>query len=202
MRYFKALALATVAVAALMGFVGSGTASATTLTKETGGILQTGNAVRIVNEGSVTLTAVPLSIECTVSEIEGKLATETGASVEVSIETMTWDGCPCKVTTLTNGSLTVSVIGTGPDGVVALKNTEITFNCMTVFGPAHCIYKSAATGTTLGTLTGSRTTGATATMDVESGEMTGQIKSSYCAEKGRLDGKWKVTTPDVLNVIT
>lgn len=202
MKHLKALALATVAVAVLMGFVSSSTASATTLTKETGGIVKAGSAIKVVNEGAVIVTSVPLAIECSESAIEGKLANETGATVEVSVESMTWGGCPCKVTTLAGGSLAISVIGTGPDGVIASKNTEITFDCVTIFGPVHCIYKSPATGTTLGTLTGSKATGATATMDVESGEIPIKEKTANCAEAARLDGRWKVSTPDVLNVIS
>jgi hypothetical protein len=202
MRYVKALGLATVVAAALMGFVGSSTASATTLTKETGGILTTGSEVHIVNEGLVTLTASPLTNECTESTIKGEVTKETGAAVEVKIDTMTWGGCPCEVKTVTGGTLTITVIGTGPDGTVAMKNTEITFACETSFGSAHCIFKANATGTTLGTLTGSKTTGATATMDVESGEFPSQKKGFLCAEKARLDGKWKISTPDVLNVIS
>jgi hypothetical protein len=55
-------------------------------------------------------------------------------------------------------------------------------------------------GVALGTLTGSSTTGATATMDIEGKEIERVATSGLCAEKAAWDAKYKVTSPDFLDV--
>jgi len=62
----------------------------------------------------------------------------------------------------------------------------------------HCIYKTA--NTELGKVTGSKNTGATATLDVESKNIPRLTTVPVCSEKAIWDAHYKVTAPDSLFV--
>lgn len=202
MKYVKMLGLAVSMGAVLAAFVGDSSASATTLTGESGRVLTLGGKVHAVNEGTVVLTTSFKTITCTESTIEGEITQETGTVVVAAVKTLTWGGCNCDVTTLNSGDLTIGVNGTGPNGTLASKNAEITATCETIFGTVHCIYATGALGTTLGTLTGGNTTGGRATADIGSAGIPRLSTSAVCSEKAIWDAKYTVDKPEPLNVIS
>jgi len=205
MKYVKMLGLAAVAAAALMAFVGAGTASATTLTGVGGAKLPSGTTIHAVGEGTLTLTTAFKNIECKEEEglvptVQGKTTNETGASVSGNVEILNWGKCNCEVKTLAKGTLSITVSGAGPNGTLSSNGAEVTSQCSTVFGNVHCIYKTS--NTSLGTLTGSTTTKSTATMDISSANIPRLSTDPLCAEKANWDANYKVTNPDTLNVIS
>jgi hypothetical protein len=198
MKHVRMLGLAAAAAMALMAFVGASTASATTLTGEGGSIIKTGTEFHAVNEGRTTLTTAFKNIECEEATMSGKTTNETGTTVNIgSIEIVT-SKCNCEAKYLSTGTASIEVIGSGPNGTMTSTGAELTVTCSTIFGNVHCIYQTNAVN--LGTLTGSSTTGATATEDVEGKEVPRLATNGLCAEKAALDGKYKATAPDVLNV--
>lgn len=199
MKHVKMLGLAAVAAMALVAVVGAGTASATTLTAAGGAIINTGTEFHAVNEATNTLTTAFKNVECQESTMSGRTTNETGTTVNIgSIEIVT-SKCNCEAKYLSTGTVAIEVIGSGPNGTMTSTGAELTVTCSTIFGTVHCIYKTNAV--TLGTLTGSSTTGATAREDVEGEEIPRLATNGLCAEKAALDGKYKATAPDVLNVI-
>ncbi|HEX5990018.1 MAG TPA: hypothetical protein VFY75_07390, partial [Solirubrobacterales bacterium] len=62
----------------------------------------------------------------------------------------------------------------------------------------QCLYKTNATD--IGTLTGSATTGATATLDLNSAIIPRTGDNVFCGVAGELTGSYKVTSPDYLGV--
>jgi hypothetical protein len=199
MKYLKMLALATVAAAALMAFVGAGIASATTLTSPPGTDLKAGTKITAVSETErPTLTGGFKNIGCNESTIGGEITNAGGAASTVSgpVQTLTFTGnCTCEVVVIEKGSLEIHVIGAGPNGTLTSTGARVTVNCSTIFGPVHCIYKTNATD--LGTLTGTGVS--TATMDITA-EIPRENTSGLCAEEAILHAKYLVTSPDPLLV--
>ena len=198
MKYLKMLGFATVAMVALIAFVGPSMASATTLTGTGGTILKTGTTVHMVTEETTVMTTSFLNIECKESTIAGKTANESGMAVTVGVESWTFGSCNCEEKTLSGGTLSISWISGTSNGSLASNGAEITMQCNTIFGAVHCIYKT--NNTTLGTLTGSTTTGGTATIDISSANIPRLATSALCAEKASWDVRYKIDNPDVLNV--
>jgi hypothetical protein len=165
MKFLKMLGLAAVAAAALMAFVGAGTASATTLS--VGGIsknetvtieasLKTGTSLILKDEfGTTTET-------CTVSKFKGTttwtvdetlVRTDnkyTGYRVEGPLSELTFGSCTHTTTVLAKGNLSVTWTS-GTNGTVSSNGAEVTFQS-TFFG-ASAVCKTGA-GTNIGTLTG------------------------------------------------
>lgn len=101
------------------------------------------------------------TVECSGSEIKGKVEKAGGESGEVvsgSITTLSFSSCNCTVTTLTNGSLEISYTSSG-NGTLVGKSSVITATCSGV----SCKFGTASTGTTLGTVNG----GSSATLKAE-----------------------------------
>ncbi len=197
MKYVKMLGLAAVAAAALMAFVGAGTASATALTNGLGETLPAGTEIKAENEGTTTLTTSFLNVTCSSSSVAGKTEQKEAASITGKVETLTFGGCNCTVTVLKKGTLSISH-STGSNGTLSSNGAEVTVQCQTIFGAVHCIYSTE--NTELGTLTGSATTGATATMDISSAGIPRAPTNPICDEESNWDAKYKVTQPDALNV--
>jgi hypothetical protein len=191
MKYLKMLGLAAVAAAALMAFVGAGTASATTL--YVGGVAQN-KAVTI----EATLAAGSSAIlkdefgtttdTCTVSVVKGTTNVFTGASVSGPVSSLTFSSCTHTTTVIANGSLTVTSTG-GHNGSVSSSGAEVTVQS-TFFG-ASAVCKTGA-GTTIGTLTGS-TTG-NATIDINAKINCGILGTSSWT------GTYTATSPTKLSV--
>jgi hypothetical protein len=199
MKYVKMLGLAAVAAAALMAFVGAGTASATTLTGEGGAILKSGTTIHAIFEATekvpkATLTTSFKNIECAKSTVQGKTTNETGTAVTGSVSTLTFEECNCEVKVLKTGTLSITWTEK-TNGTLTSSGAEVTASCSTIFGNVHCIYATSATH--LGTLTG----GTTATMDIESAGIPRLTTNSLCDTEANWDAHYKVDIPDTLNVI-
>jgi hypothetical protein len=197
MKYVKMLGLAAVAAAALMAFVGASSASATVLTSPKGTVVKTGTTITAKAEGTTTLTTSFLNITCNASEVSGPTTNESGTTVNGEVKTLTFTSCNCPVTVIKKGTLAIALT-TAPNGSLQSTGAEVTVNCSTIFGTIHCIYVTNKTN--LGTLTGSSTTGATATMDISSADIPRLSTSGLCDETANWDAKYEVTSPDFLDV--
>ena len=201
MKHLKMLGLAAVAAAALMAFTGANSASATVLTSPAGTMLAAGTEIHAVSEEKPVLTTTFKTVECNKSTVAGRVANAGGATETVRglVETLTFEECNCTVKVIHKGALEIHKIGTGSNGTVVSDGATVTVNCSTIFGTVHCDYETL--NTDLGTLTGSTTTGGTATMDItavipiEPGE-----SDEICPEESTWHAKYKVTTPDFLDV--
>lgn len=202
MKYLKILGLAAIAAAALMAFVGAGTASATALTctnaKSEEIICPKGTAIKSVNEGTVTLDPPFGRIECNESVVEGSTSNEGGAEATVtgSISEVFWKSCNATVTVLKKGTLEIHTKGTSTtEGTVTSTGTKVTVE----FIGTHCIFET--NGTDIGTLTGSTATGSTATFDISATIPRTEGRSgAFCGEKAAWTGAYKIETPDWLGV--
>ncbi|MDQ3724680.1 MAG: hypothetical protein M3335_02115 [Actinomycetota bacterium] len=167
MKYIKMLGLAAVAAAALMAFVGAGTASATTLCTATETPCATANQINAVHDNIIKATLSGTAVlertsgealaSCTVGGMEGKITNGGGSSATVSgdLTALTWGakgaGCNQTVHTVKLGELEIHHIAGTDNGTVTAKNTEVTVE---IFG-VSCTYGSGA-ALHLGTLTGGK----------------------------------------------
>jgi hypothetical protein len=190
MKHLKILSFAAVAAAALMAFVGAGTASATTLTGVGGAVLGTGSTIHANNEGTVTLTTEFKNIECKKSTISGKTTNETGTTVNINVEAWTFEECNCTVSVLKKGTLSIA-----SGGAVTSSGAEFTATCSTIFGNVHCFYQTSATD--LGVLVG----GTTAKWEINNKEIPRRSTNTLCDPTGDMDATYKIDNPDTLNVI-
>ena len=196
MKYVKILGLLAVAAAALMAFAGS--ASATSLTSPTG-TLYTG-AIASTAEGHAVLDNPIAKIECA-SSVSGEKIESHGAGVTAKgqIKTLTF-GNPVgectnnwHVTVVTAGELEIHWKAAGEGTLTSSKATVES----TRFG-ITCRY--ATSGTSIGTLTDSHKTGATATLDI-SASIPFHSGSGLCGSGATAwTGSYIVNTPDKLYI--
>jgi hypothetical protein len=137
------------------------TASATTLV--TNGTKQTGKvAIEATAGGSILLSATGggFANTCKASTVKGEDSTaQTGTSVSGPISTLSFSKCTNEpVTTDAAGTLSVEVIGSGPNGTVRSNGAKVTVP--SPFGTLTC----TTSNTDVGTLTG--TTSGTSVMDI------------------------------------
>jgi hypothetical protein len=203
MKYVKMLALAAIAAAALMAFVGAGTASATVLTCE-GSTCAVGAPLHAESEGKAILDAPFGNVECN-STVQGHV-TNAGSSTTtatVKITELNWSNCGNdNVVTLAPGTLEIHTtrepekINNG-DGTVTSLGTEVTVEHV----GTHCIFGTGATGMDIGWLTGSNNTKETATLDI-SATVTrlGGRSGAFCGSTAPWTGSYKITTPDKVEV--
>jgi hypothetical protein len=199
MKYIKMLGLAAVAAAALMAFVGASTASAATLTSPANSVVTVGTEIKAENEGKVILDPPFGAIECSVSTVAGKVTNAGGKTgeevthtVSGSIETLTFSSCNATVTVLKKGTLEIHSLGNG-NGTLTSSGAEVTVQ----FFGTHCIF--ATNNTDLGTVTGSSTTGKTATLDISATiPRTGGSSGVFCGSTAAWTGAYEVTAPDPL----
>jgi len=166
MRWIGILGSAAVLISLLV--LGASSASATVLCEVNenpcgGEGYDEGTAIEAsLSTGSeAVLTAGFGTVKCTGSEIKSKVEKpggEAGQVVSGNITTLSFSGCNCTVTTLKTGSLEVSYTSKG-NGTATGKSSEVTATCSGV----GCKFGTAATGTTLGTVTG----GSPATLKAE-----------------------------------
>jgi hypothetical protein len=211
MKYVKMLGLAAVAAAALMAFVGASTASATVLCKTK--VNAKGNCpkgwgyegeIHAVSEiEKPTLTGELMNVECKESTVSGNATEGTAVSTETpngAIAVLSFSTCNCEVIVVEKGTLEVHAKDDLGNGTVTSTGARITINCTTIFGKVHCEYKTNATD--IGTLTGSSTTGETATIDITA-EIPIIKTDSLCGNLAVWHAKYKITTPDpILDVAT
>jgi hypothetical protein len=157
MKYVKVLGLLAAAVAALMAF--AGTASATQITSPTG-TLYTGT-VHAVSEGHVVLHNPIAKIECESTVDIGSLTHGVGVTAKGTISSLSFTGCTNSwhVTVVTGGELEIhpDTPGGGQyDGTLTSSGATVE---STRFG-VNCRYSTS--NTEIGTLTG----GAHATLSI------------------------------------
>lgn len=104
--------------------------------------LKSGTTTQLKTSGGTALDT------CTGSTIAGKTSNESGATVSLTVESLTWSGCSKTTDTITNGSLLIAWTS-GSNGEVTGKSSQVTAN--TIFG--SCTY-GFGESTKLGTLTG------------------------------------------------
>ena len=201
MKYARILGLLAVAAAAMMAFAAS--ASATTLTSN--GSLYTSTIHASSEGGHVTLTNTGsgITISCA-STVSSTVQSHSDTTTAVGpISALSFTGCTGGWTVTANvfGSLEVHTDASDPNGTSG--NGTLTSTGATVSAFSHvlgitCRYKTE--NTDIGTLTGSKTTGGTATLDVHA-SIPWHNGSPFC---GTSDSTWVgsylVETPDNLNV--
>jgi hypothetical protein len=193
MKYLKILGFAAIAAAALMAF--AGTASATELTSPEGTRVKTGSTIHAVAEGHAVLDPPFGKIECN-STVEGTTENETGASITGSISVLNFTNCTngAVVSVIKKGTLSISSLGNG-NGSLTSNGAEVTVELL----GTHCIFSTS--NTPIGTLTGSKTTGKTATLDIEAKiKRTGGRSGAFCGSESQWTGSYEVTKPDPLFV--
>jgi len=202
MKYLKMLGLAAVAAAALMAFVGAGSASATTLTctnpPGTKVVCPAGTTIDATAGSSLNLKAGFANITCTESTVHGK-TTNTGSSTETvkgHIEGLTFGKCNATVTVIEKGTLEIH---TDQEGVTDNNGTLTgSGSVVTVAtGGISCTY--ATNNTDLGTVKGSTSTGGIATMIINA-ELTKSAGGFLCANPAHWEGSYEITTPAWLDV--
>ncbi len=215
MKYVKMLGLAAIAAAALMAFVGASSASATVLCKTKvnaagfcpkGWVMAQGEEIHAVSETeNPTLTSTFKTVTCEESTVKGEVEVKGDAAntVKGPVLTLTFTkNCNCTVTVIKAGTLEVHAKDDKGNGTLTSNGATVTVQCSSIFGPVHCLYVTE--NDDMGTLTGSTTTGGTATMDI-----TTEVKreetvkeGALCDEEAVWHAKYKVTTPDTLDVAT
>jgi uncharacterized membrane protein len=197
MKHVKVLSLAAVTAAVLMAFVGAGTASATTLTGEGGAVLKTGTTIHANFAATekvpkAVLTTSFKNIECAKSTVSGKTTNETGTTVNINVEALTFEECNCEVKVLKTGTLAVA-----SSSSLTSSGAEVTATCSTLFGNVHCIY---ATNGPWATLTGSRSlNNSTARLDITV-EFPRLTTSSLCDQTATWHIEFSIDNPDWLDV--
>jgi len=166
MKHLKTLGLAVIAAAALMAFLGAGTASATVICKNNLNTEKCSEPWPIGTEGTASLvgsakledTSGNTLNTCTGSTVTGKLKSQ-GAGVPAlsELSTLTWSGCIFTTKTVNPGSGELTWIKGTDNGTLVTHNTEVTINTV-LFG--SCTYGTGAAldmGTTIGGNPGSLT---------------------------------------------
>lgn len=194
MKRLKVLVLLALAVIATMASAGSATA---TILTSPAGTPFTGD-FHAASEGHLRIPTDISAIECNwtlKAEVRGH---GTERPVEALVEELFVTGCTnewtAKVTNL--GELKITPLLGGPDGTVTWLGATVTFTGWGTFGTHTCNFTIVAD---VGRITGSTTTGSTATIDVL-GELTRESGSYLCRDKPTISGSLKVESPDFLDV--
>ena len=193
MKYLKMLGLAAIAAAALMAFVGAGTASATELTSPEGTMVTAGTTITAKSEGHAVLDSIIGKIECN-SEVSGPTGNTGGANETISgtISTLSFTGCTtATVHVLKAGSLEIHSISGTHNGTLTSTGAEVTVET----SGFHCIFTTKETD--IGTLTG----GSPATLDISATiPRTGGRSGAFCGGSAPWTGSYEVTSPKPLFV--
>jgi len=160
MKHVKRIGLAAVAAAALIAFVGAGTASATVVCSAQENPCSGANkwpagtviAATLKTTGKLVTTDEKTTLDtCTGSTIEGRLTSTGSATTTPSgpVELMTWTGCTFTTKTIQTGGLEIhSISGTHNGTVTTTGEFRITINTV-LFG--SCVF-GVTSGTDLGEL--------------------------------------------------
>lgn len=195
MKYVKMLGLLAVAAAAMMAF--AATASATTLTSPAG-VSYTGE-IHAESEGATTLDG-PSDITCNNSTVSGHVE-KHGAEVTASgkLTTLDFTNCNQHVTVKKAGELIAHTDDPKKaDGNAILTSVGAEVEVVITGLGITCVYSTAATGTVVGTLTGSTTKHAT--LDIDSSPIPRTGGSFFCGSSAEWTGNYTVTTPSTLYV--
>jgi hypothetical protein len=195
MNHVKVSGLLAVALVAMLVF--SASAAATTLTSPSGSAYT--GAFKVVSEGEISLENPIGKFVCNWGQ-EGKIE-EHGPTVTArgKITSATFTECSVMrpFSVLSAGTLEFHTDSQSADGngTVTLVGFTITIN----FNGVPCTYGTGA-GLDLGTLTGSKTTGAKATIDTGSVAIPRTAGSLLCGESASLTGSFAVASPTYLDV--
>jgi hypothetical protein len=205
MKHLKILGLAVMAAAALMAFIGTGTASATETTlckvKETvGGLPQCAKAnqypagtrihAEIEANTTIVINTPAGKVECKKSTLEATTEQQTAIPLGANVNALTFAECNGIVQTLKQGTLDIEIIDLPEwthNGTLTLTGTEVTVEALGL----HCVY----TPGDIGTLTG----GAMATIDVVgTWPRIGGRSGALCGANATVNGGYTVTSPEPL----
>jgi len=132
------------------------------------------------------------TVECAHSEVDGTVenAGGSGATVSGKVNNLKFSNCNCEVKTLKSGELEIHYTS-GNNGTLTSKGAEVTVNC---FG-SDCVYGTAASGTSVGTVSGGGPAKLAANASVPrlAGGFLGANPASWTAS-------YEVTTPNPLYV--
>jgi len=205
MKYVKMLGLAAVAALALMAFVGVGSASATTLCKTNSTPcpaewkVKKGDKLTASLDPKTTalLQAGFANVTCTESHVEGTVENEGSETETVSgpVTSVTFGSCNCEEVKVNVGGSLELHYTEKMNGTLTSKGATATVKCAGV----TCKYKTAASGTHMGTLTGSDATGGAATLDIAT-HLEKHEGSFLCANSAEWTASYVVTTPNPLYV--
>ena len=199
MRHAKMLGLLTVAAAALMAF--AATASATTGTDSAGGsLVEVGDTIHATNVGNTVLDGT-INVTCKKSTVKDKTDGNHEATLEGTVETLTFEECGANTVTVVNkGTLAIHTFGASADGNGTLTSSgaEVTVQTHNILGTVHCIYVTSATD--VGKLDGSNSTGGTATITVDSVPIPRKSTDFGCGSTSEWTAEYTVSTPDYLAI--
>lgn len=193
MKHLKMFGLAAIVALGLTAWVGSATAqaelftdNAKTIRYATGTVidlsLKSGTSTKVTSGGSTIAT-------CTGSTAKGKTSNETGNTISVSIESLTWSGCNQTTDTVANGTLEIKWTS-GTSGEVIGKDSQWT---MSIFA-STCTYGFGG-GTKLGTITG----GSEPVLTIET-TIIKTAGSFLCPSTAGSDAEYTFTEPHALFV--
>jgi len=197
MKYLKMLSLTVMAAAALMAFVGAGTASATVACKNNANTTEctekwpAGTELKTqLKSGTVArLTTSFKTIECQKASATGELTAEGSATTTAQgTGKGTYSECNCEVVVLKTGTLEAHYISKTDNAEVVSNEAEVTVTCSTIFGNVHCIYVSEHTNG--GIIIGGNPPIIKFELNVPRLSTNG-----LCSEKAILDAEFEVLSP-------
>lgn len=192
----KMASLVVLAVAWLMA-VAEGT-QATPLTSPAGTHLEAGTEIHATNVGNVALDGT-INLSCKKSTVKAKTnaSGESGPGI-VPVTSLALEECGSNTATvLKPGTLELHATE-GGNGTITSTGAEITVLTHNILGTVHCIYYTE--GTDLGTFTGSKTTGATATWGIDAMPILRKETDYGCGSTSELTAHYTFTSPDYLDV--
>lgn len=197
MKHLKMLGVAAFVVA-LMAMAGSVTASATEL-RCSSSMCAAETTIKAESEGKTVLDASFGFLECNLS-FEGHTES-TGSSSETingKLTSLSFTGCGSDtVNVLTLGSFAIHTAeaSANNNGKVTLTGLKFTV----IHSGIHCIFETNET--TIGTLTGSATTGGKATLDINATlPRVGGEGGANCGSSAPWTGSFRIESPATLNV--
>ena len=199
MRYLKILGLALGAAGAVVAFAGAGAASATelTCTNPPGTKVMCTTTIHATTMTVVTLDLPTGNFQCHSTFHVLSQSTGGATSTPSGEDVISFTECPETVSVLRNGTLEIHTEGStaNHNGLVTTSGLEFTIEG---FG-FHCIFTTNST--TLGTLTGSSTTGGKATLDISATiPRTGGRSGGFCGSSAPMTGTYQIEAPEWLDV--
>ncbi len=202
MKYLKMLGLAAIAAGALMAFVGAGPASATELTctnpPGTKVMCTTTTTIHTTTVGGKAVLDSPLgNVECHSTTHSTTVTTGSSTETPSGEGSLSFTECNHTVSVLKNGTLEIHTEGStaNHNGTLTSSGSEVTVE---EFG-FHCIYTT--NNTTIGTVTGSSTTGGKAKLDISATiPRTGGRSGGFCGGSAPWTGTYQVESPEWLDI--
>jgi hypothetical protein len=190
MSYAKSGVVAFLAAVALLTL--SPVASATVFTSPA-------VTVKGESEGTVLLSGETISVSCSSASLEGSLEQfGPGITALGTVTNLSFTGCTQHIVVIANGKMELHATS-GGNGTLTSTGATVTIQFTTIFGNVHCNF--ATNNTDIGTLTGSTTTGSTATVHMKSVSIPVEAGSNFlCGSNASLSGSFRITSPDSVDV--